>query len=234
MILEFFERHARRVMLIGGITLLIICASWFAAARWRPDPSLFPVQGIDVSQRNGEIDWWEVRKSGAQFAYVKATEGSATVDANFAANWQNADVAEFRRGALHVFSFCTSGVEQAENFVRTVPRIEGQLPPAVELASDADCKDRPERAAVLTELRAFLSAIETHLGEHAVLRVSKRAEARYGISTATAPHLLWANSVFVEPTYLPRPWTIWQASSHRRISGVNGAVNWNVMANDRL
>lgn len=234
MISKFSQRHTHGVMLIGALALLASGVSWFIATRWQPDPSLFPVQGIDVSHENGDIDWWEVRKSGVQFAYMTATNGASAADTKFSENWQNADAAELRRGALHIFSLCEPGVEQAQNFVRTVPRVEDQLPPAVEIAGDGDCETRPEAAVVTRELKAFLSAIETHLGEHAVIRVSKQMEARYGISTSTAPHLLWSKRFFFEPTYLPRPWTIWQASSHRRISGISGAVNWNVMANDRL
>jgi lysozyme len=39
-----------------------------------------PVQGIDVSYWQGEIDWQTVRSAGIRFAYIKATEGGDHLD----------------------------------------------------------------------------------------------------------------------------------------------------------
>ena len=33
----------------------------------------YPIQGIDVSKYQGEIDWQQVRASGVRFAWIKAT-----------------------------------------------------------------------------------------------------------------------------------------------------------------
>src|SRR4029079_13630990 len=38
-----------------------------------------PVQGIDVSYWQGDIDWDKVRRAGVAFAYIKATEGGDVV-----------------------------------------------------------------------------------------------------------------------------------------------------------
>ena len=49
-----------------------------------------PVQGIDVSNWQGDIDWDKVRAAGTQFAFIKATEGGDYLDPKFAQNWQAA------------------------------------------------------------------------------------------------------------------------------------------------
>ena len=46
-----------------------------------------PVQGIDVSNWQGDIDWDKVRAAGTQFAFIKATEGGDYLDPKFARNW---------------------------------------------------------------------------------------------------------------------------------------------------
>lgn len=223
---------ARRFRVIAGIALaLAVCAlcAWLFAINWRPRPADFPVQGVDVSEAQGPIEWWTVKKSGAQFAYLHATTGANQTDLRFPENWRGTFEAGIRRGALHIFSLCQLAADQAGNFVSIVPRSDDQLPAAVDLDFQPDCNARPERDVVIGEIGRFITAIETHLGEHAVLRVSKNFEARYRISEAF-PRLLWSRQAFFPPYYLSRPWTVWQASSFRRIEGISGPVNWSVMA----
>ena len=46
-----------------------------------------PIQGIDVSYWQGDIDWQKVRGAGISFAYIKATEGGDHLDPKFRQNW---------------------------------------------------------------------------------------------------------------------------------------------------
>lgn len=223
---------ARRFRVGTGIALVLavtgLCA-WLFAMNWRPSPADFPLQGVDISDANGPIEWWAVKKTGAQFAYIHATTGADETDLRFTENWRGTFEAGFRRGALHVFSLCQLASDQAANFVRLVPRSDDQLPAAIDLDFQADCAALPERDVVIGELGRFIAALETHLGEHVVLRVGKNFEARYQVGEAFS-RVLWSRQAFFPPSYLPRPWTIWQASSFRRIEGISGPVNWNVMA----
>ena len=218
-----------RVAAAIALALALGLCAWLFAIGWRPSPDDFPVQGVDVGEAQGAIDWWAVQKSGARFAYIRATQGATAADHRFAENWRGAQEAGFRRGPLHVFSLCQPAADQAANFVSLVPRSDDQLPAAVDVEFGADCPARPERDVAIAELARFLIAIERHLGEHAVLRIGKRIEAEYRLSHAF-PRVLWSRQAFFAPDYLARPWTIWQASSFRRIDGVHGPVNWNVMA----
>ena len=56
-----------------------------------------PVQGIDVSNWQGDIDWDKVRAAGTQFAFITATEGGDYLDPKFAQNWQAAKRAGISR-----------------------------------------------------------------------------------------------------------------------------------------
>ena len=46
-----------------------------------------PVQGIDISKYQGDVDWSRVRKAGIRFAYLKVSEGGDHVDDRFYDNW---------------------------------------------------------------------------------------------------------------------------------------------------
>jgi lysozyme len=223
---------ARRSRVAAGIALALattgLCA-WLFAINWRPSPGDFPVQGVDVAEVQGPIDWWAVKKSGARFAYIRASEGAKATDPRFPENWRGTFEAGIRRGALHVFSLCQLATDQAGNFVSLVPRSDDQLPPAVDIEFQPDCAARPEREVLIGEIARFLVAIERHFGEHAILRIGKNIEAEYRLSEAL-PRILWSRQGFFPPHYLARPWTVWQATSLRRIEGVSGPVNWNVMA----
>ncbi|MGO8499592.1 GH25 family lysozyme, partial [Rhizobium ruizarguesonis] len=50
-----------------------------------------PIQGIDVSHHQGDIDWNVVAsQANVRFALMKATEGGDNRDSKFADNWQRA------------------------------------------------------------------------------------------------------------------------------------------------
>ena len=216
---------------VPGLILLGLIAwcAWLFASRWRPSPSDFPVQGVDVSEEQGPIEWWTAKKSGIEFAYLRATSGAEGRDLRFPENWRWTYEAGVRRGALHVYSLCQLAADQAGNFVSTVPRSDDQLPPAVELDFDPGCKARPERQVVIGELDRFLHMVETHIGKPGILLVSARFEAQYRVSDAFQ-RLLWSRGSFFPPWYFARPWSIWQASRFRRIEGIGAPVNWDVMA----
>lgn len=76
------------------------------------------VLGLDVSDHQASIDWGTVASAGAQFAYVKATEGIGLVNPDFAAQYDGAYQAGLIRGAYHfALPNQSSGAAQARYFV---------------------------------------------------------------------------------------------------------------------
>ncbi len=221
------RRIAQVSAAVVGIGLASVAAVTLAWS-WRPSDR-FPFQGVDVSEANGPIDWWTVRKDGADFAYVRATSGAAIRDPRFEANWAGVYEAGLRRGAMHAYSLCKLASDQANNFNTTVPRTRDALPAAVEIDFAPDCTSRPEPRVVIDELRRFLTMVEAHTGKPVLLKISKPFEAAYGV-TAALPRPVWAVQDFFPPEYPARPWRMWQASGIRRIDGVEGPVHWNVVA----
>ena len=222
---------SRRIGLAGALGIVIaLCAvvAWTFTLSWRPTDK-YRFQGIDVSEEQGPIEWWTVKAGGADFAYLRATRGADERDTRFAGNWAEVYETGMRRGALHVYSLCRLAVDQANNFNTTVPRTGDALPAAIEIDFSEDCPSRPERNVVLDELRRFLSMVEAHTGKPVLLKISKRFDSAYQV-TAAIPRPVWAVQDFFPPDYAARPWRMWQANDMRRIDGVNGAVNWDVVA----
>ena len=61
------------------------------------------IKGVDVSSKNGVIDWEAVSASDVDFVMLRTGEGQAPdVDAQFEANYEGAKVAGLKVGAYHV------------------------------------------------------------------------------------------------------------------------------------
>lgn len=218
-----------RFVVIALAAAVLGVAGWQYAAHWRPSPETYSVQGVDVSEANGAIEWPVVAGGGADFAYAVATNGTVQRDRQFEANWQGIAAAGMRRGAVHVWSMCQSAVAQANAFNTVVPRDDEALPAAIDIDVVEGCDAQPERQQLVDAIRQAASMIEAHTGKPVMLRVSRTVERRYDLMSAI-PRPLWAKGNFFAPDYASRPWRMWRASDRRRIDGVDGTINWDVAA----
>lgn len=223
---------ARRSAIPAALLLLVILfggSLWLFARDWRPSASDYPFQGIDVSDATGAIDWPAIKATGADFAYMRATMGSAGRDTRFEENWRGAFAADIRRGAIHQYSLCRLATDQANNFNTTVQKADDALPPAVAMDFTPDCGARPGRAVLLSELGRFIAMVEAHSERPVLLLVSQRFDTAYAV-TGALPRPIWSSRNFFPPDYADRPWRLWRASDMRRIEGADGPVNWDVVA----
>ena len=56
----------------------------------KSSPKRLAVHGVDVSWWQGKIDWDKLRGQGANFVYMKATDGGDHLDPMFKKNWRAA------------------------------------------------------------------------------------------------------------------------------------------------
>jgi lysozyme len=217
----------RFLFALAAVALLALLL-WFFAMRWTPSRTTYPLQGIDISAEQGDIDWRKVRADGTDFAYIKASEGADIRDTRFAENWQAAREAGLRRGATHGFTLCRLARDQATNFIATVPREANMLPAALNLGFDDGCPARPDRKVLLTEIALFIEMVEAHTGKAMIVYITKDFEKMYQMSSAI-DRSLWLRRMFLAPNYGSHQWVIWQASDKRRVDGIAGPVSWNVV-----
>ena len=199
------------------------------ATGWAPSASQYPLQGVDLGENPGEVEWGSVRAAGADFAYLAATVGADRRVPSFEANWNALPAAGLRRGALHLYSLCQLASDQADAFNTVVPRIADALPAAVDLAFRDDCAARPDRAVLVGEIARFVERVEAHTGKPVLLRVSSAVEGEYRITQAI-DRPVWSLANAFPPAYAARPWRMWRASDFRRIEGIEGPANWDVVA----
>lgn len=205
------------VLLGAGITALFYCGVlWFNM----PPRETYPVRGVDVSHYQGEIDWSVLAQEDISFAFIKATEGSGTVDECFAKNWDAAQETALYVGAYHFFSFDSAGQTQAENFISTVPVCENALPPVIDLEYYGDKADNPPSyEAVSAELSVLIDALTAHYGKEPIIYTTMNCYTRYlQPSEITCP--LWIRDIFSEPEEID--WTFWQYSNFGRLDGYEG------------
>ncbi len=202
---------------------------WSLATGWHPSVKHYPLQGIDLGENPGPVEWGTVRARGADFAYIVATSGKDRRDPGFEANWAALPDAGLRRGAVHVYSLCQTATDQANAFNTFVPRTADALPAAVDIAFRDDCVARPDKAVLVAEIARFVAMVETHTAKPVLLRIAKPVESTYALSAALQ-RPIWEVANILSPDYAARPWRMWRASDFRRIDGIEGPVNWDVVA----
>ncbi len=194
-------------------------------------PGQYAVHGVDVSRWQGEIDWPKLRSQGANFAYIKATDGGDHLDPMFRKNWREANEAGLRRGAYHFFYWCRTAGEQADWFIRNVPKVEGALPPVidVEYNGESKCKRRLSRAVVLEKMQVFMDKLERHYGQRPVIYTAPDFY-RDNLKGEFLDYPFWLRAVAQHPSkvYPGRKWVFWQYSGSGLSHGVKGKIDLNV------
>ncbi len=212
---------------IAALIVLAIIVFWVMFLKL-PSRADYPLQGVDVSQKQGEILWPTAAADGVDFAYLRITEGAELHDTRFPLNWEQTAKAGIRRGAYHLYSLCRLAHDQATNFIAHMPREKGGLPPALMLRLSGNCEERPAREVILREIAAFIRMAEAHTMQQVMLMIYDDFEVAYQISEAI-DRPVWLRSSLFPPTYAVRPWQIWQSSTMARVDGISGSVHWNVM-----
>ncbi|MGL5347977.1 MAG: GH25 family lysozyme [Peptostreptococcaceae bacterium] len=125
------------------------------------------LKGIDVSHWNGDIDYKQVKSSGIDIVYIKATQGETSVDSKFKQNVTNAKAQGLLIGFYHFFKPSTedSAKKQAAHFVETTKPYPSDCRMALDIESDNGLS-----SDVLTNLsKVFLDEVKRLSGLDVVL-----------------------------------------------------------------
>lgn len=201
----------------------------------KASPKYLAVHGVDVSRWQGDIDWRKLRSQGANFAYIKATDGGDHIDPMFRENWRGAAAAGLRRGAYHFFYWCRTASSQADWFIRNVPKVDGALPPVIDVEwnHQSSCKRRPSRATVIEKMQVFMDRLERHYGQRPIIYTAPDFYAD-NLKGAFLDYPFWLRSVARHPAkvYPGRRWVFWQYSGSGLSHGVRGRIDLNVFNGD--
>jgi lysozyme len=191
-----------------------------------------PIQGVDVSYWQGDIDWRKAREAGVHFAFIKATEGGDHLDPKFLENWHGAKRAGVARGAYHFIYWCRPANEQALWFMLNVPQDPDALPPVLDLewnSHSKTCPGKVPRALALKKIKIILDAMEAHTGKRPIIYTDP-AFHRDVLQGEFSSYHYWLRSVAAEPSkiYHGRAWAFWQFTTTGSVPGIQGKVDRNI------
>jgi lysozyme len=216
------------ITLVGVLAILGPPSFLYLSGWWipnEPDSLRYPIHGLDVSAHQGFIDWKKVSASGIRFVYLKATEGGDFQDADFDRNLKAAHEAGLACGAYHFFSLRAPGTIQAQHFIRTVPRAEMNLPPAIDLEFWGNSAARPSPATFQADLNAYMNAVRVAYDHEPVIYTSPDFSKTYlqGFPVVS----WWIRAVLFSPGNNDK-WLLWQFSEKGRVPGITGFVDLDV------
>jgi lysozyme len=194
-------------------------------------PTGYSIHGIDVSHHQNTINWnlvKEMQDDGIQleFAFIKATEGSFTVDNRFRRNWVEAKEAGMVRGAYHFFIPTRSGAAQAKNFIETVLIEEGDMAPVLDVEKTLGVST----ADIQKEVREWLVIVEAKYGMRPIIYSNVHFYETY-LAGAFDDYPLWVAHYFANgKPRIQRDWAFWQHSESGRVNGIKTNVDFNVFS----
>ena len=196
-------------------------------------PSGYTVHGIDVSRYQNLINWGEVKDMNVNnvkinFAFIKATEGVASIDNQFRRNWLQAQEQNICRGAYHFFIAGKNGKRQAANFIELVELKPGDLPPVLDIEETYGVPaDEIKR-----EIGDWLVTVKNFYGVPPIIYTNINFYNTY-LQTDFSEYPLWVAN-YLQPVKpgIAHPWAFWQHSKSGRVNGIKGYVDFNVFAGD--
>jgi len=182
--------------------------------------------GIDVSEWQGNIDFEEVKRTGIEIVYIKASEGSDYIDHYFESNYRGAKASGLKIGFYH---FVTArSVAEAEEEARFFARVISSKEIDCRLAMDFETFGDLSIAEINNISEAFLTTIEEVTGKEAVI-YSDASNARNVFSKQLADvYPIWVADYFVSEPFDNGKWETWvgfQYTDRAIISGINARVD---------
>ncbi|MDR3645257.1 MAG: GH25 family lysozyme [Clostridia bacterium] len=175
------------------------------------------IYGIDASHYQGDISWRAVAESGnVKFVYLKATEGKSYQDPNFSEYWSGASKFGLTEGAYHYYSQSSTGAEQASNFIATVPKAKGKLPPAIDIETSITTQ-----SDFKTQLADYVRLVTAHYGQKPVFYVPPKVYNM--LYDDYKGYSFWVIDISGSPTV--NGWAFWQYSEKGTVGGVDSKVD---------
>ena len=251
---KFFRVLVLALAFVGASFSLSFVASLVTAT-----PASALIEGVDVSNWQGNIDWPAVPSSQFRFAIIKASEGTTYTDPFFQRNWEGAGSRGMFRGAYHFARPAGSTIAEIDAdaraeaywFVSRIATVGGMggsmdLPAVLDLEYPGDWRAGVSAPAYkcwfmsqsqLSQwMRTWLSTVHTLTGKVPILYTN----SDYWNSCDGAPadiastYRLWLASWGVSNPSIPSPWrswTFWQDGG-APVPGIGSAIDHNYFCCD--
>ncbi len=190
------------------------------------------VPGIDVSAWQGNINWPQVRLTGKDFVFIKATEGDSYISPPFASDWDEARDAGILRGAYHFFRPSADPVAQAELFLNTMGALGLEDMPAV---LDWEVTDGVSPSLQIQRAKIWLDIVEAATGKIPIIYTGPSFWNQLGNPEEFVRYSLFIANYEVMCPWIPAPWsewTFWQQGDNGAVGGISGNTDINVFNGD--
>lgn len=190
-----------------------------------PASSTPTYEGIDVSEWQGKINWEEVKKSGIEVVYVRASEGNNYVDPYAIENYNGAKENGIKVGFYHYLTARNTeeAQDEAEFFVSNIKGLNVDC----RLAMDFEYFDGLSITEINEISKVFLEEVEKLSGKEMII-YSDAYNAAYTFSSELAEtYPIWVADYGVEEPGNGN-WARWdgfQYTDEGRVTGIPGNVD---------
>jgi GH25 family lysozyme M1 (1,4-beta-N-acetylmuramidase) len=190
--------------------------------------------GIDIASYQAALNLATAKSAGAQFAIIKATEGTSYVNPSCDPHYQQAKTTGLLRGVYHFArNRSNSAAAEAAFFVKNVKGYIGDAIFVLDWEDGSGVSD-------VAWAKAWLDAVCKATGVRPLIYMSASPASAYDWSSVSRDYGLWiAGYPNSRPNHLTTPdvpyapghgWNIaiWQYTSSGQISGYSGNLDMNV------
>lgn len=222
------KRKVIKLVIISTVAIMTLPFILLTNTYALPPSSNVIYQGIDVSQWQGTINFAEVKESGIQVVYIKASEGRGYVDPYFRRNYEMAKQNNLNIGFYHYLTARSEAeaVQQAEHFANVI----AGTTPECKLAMDFESFGNLSNEQINNLSFIFLRKVQ-ELTQREMVIYSNTYDARNIFSYELAEQYpLWVAEYGVEFPRDNGKWSSWigfQYTDEGRINGINGYVDRN-------
>lgn len=188
-------------------------------------------KGIDISRYQGAIDWNAVKRSGIDFAFIRASVGDGSTDRSgedvmFRRNVTMALDAGLKVGAYHYLWAETveDARVEARFFIKTIEPYNLNFP--VVLDFEDPTQEKLGKSQLTAIAKAFMEELKA-AGYYPMLYANKNWLINYFDMNQLSDYEIWLAEWRSSPTY-SGDFGIWQYSSKGRVSGIDGDVDLNI------
>lgn len=192
------------------------------------------MNGIDVSQWQGYIDFSQVRRAGIELVYIKASEGTDFVDPFFHRNYANAKNAGLMVGFYHYLT--ARNVEEARQEAYHFVSVTEGLVNDGKMVMDIEDIGGLSREEVNAIARTFLESVEEFSGRSAAIYADDDTAAEILTADLTV-YPLWLAQYDAEEPMLEGAWETWagwQYTDMGRVAGIQGNVDRDIFTDAML
>lgn len=192
------------------------------------------LEGIDVSEYQGKIDFIQVKSAGIEVVYIRSSAGNSYKDKYFEQNYEHAKNSNLKIGFYHYVT--ARNIKEAEEQAIFFAKIIANKAIDCPLAMDFEYFKGLTNTEVNEISKTFLETL-TRLTNKELIIYSDAYNARYVFDAELAQNYpLWIAEYEVKEPEISKwsKWTGWQYTDHGRIPGINGNVDRDIFTESIL